>query len=80
VKLVNTAAEPRTVAFSLAGIPARGIGSVETITAQTAGAENSFDFPCAVAPVAAPVSANWAAFQHNIPAHAIQVLRLKPAD
>jgi alpha-N-arabinofuranosidase len=80
VKLVNTAAEPRIVAFSLAGIPARGIGSVETITAETPEAENNFDFPRAIAPVAAPLSATGSAFQHKIPAHAIQVLRLKPAD
>jgi alpha-N-arabinofuranosidase len=80
VKLVNTAAEPRTVAFSLAGIPARGIGSVETITAQTPEAENTFDSPRAVAPAAAPLSATGSAFQHKIPSHAVQVLRLKPAN
>jgi hypothetical protein len=79
VKLVNTAAEPRTVAFSLAGIPARGSGSVETITAPSPEAENTFDFPRAIAPVAAPLNVAASTFQHTVPAHAIQVLRLKPA-
>jgi alpha-L-arabinofuranosidase len=71
VKLVNTAAELRTVDFSLAGLPARGIGSAETITAQTPEAENSFDFPRAIAPVTAPLNAIGSAFRHKIPAHAI---------
>ena len=79
VKLVNTSAAPRTVAFSLSGLPARGIGTVETITATLPEAENSFDAPRAVAPVTAPLSGTGTAFQHKIPPHAVQVLRLPPA-
>lgn len=80
VKLVNTADAPRAVRLTLADLPPRAAtGEVETITASSPDAENSFDTPRAVAPERTTLAALGADFTHLMPAHAVQVLRLPPA-
>jgi alpha-L-arabinofuranosidase len=76
IKVVNTAAEPATMAVRIDGGRPTGRGSVTVLTSASPTDENSFDAPARIVPRTSALSNPSSSFPHTFPAHSLSVLRI----
>jgi alpha-N-arabinofuranosidase len=80
VKVVNPTGSPRVTSIALEGSgPLSSVGRTITMSGPGPDAENSFEQPEAVAPIAGTIEGVGPKFEHTFPAWSVTVLRLKPA-
>ena len=76
LKVVNTAAEPATMAVRLEGGRPTGRGTVTVLTSASPTDENSFEAPSKIVPVTRSLTGLADSFPHTFPAHSLSVLRI----